>query len=39
LTRTEVKDEYEFLKAMNKQDDVYLGFKKGLMGKLSGDYL
>ena len=38
LTRTEVKEEYEFLKSIGEQEKIYLGFKKGLMGKLTGDY-
>ncbi len=39
LTRTEVKEEYEFLKSIGEQEKIYLGFKKGLMGELTGDYL
>jgi len=39
LQKTEIKDEYEFLKSLSSSDDIYIGFKKGLMGKLSGDYL
>jgi len=38
LMRTEVKEEYEFLKSIGEQEKIYLGFKKGLMGKLTGDY-
>ena len=39
LMRTEVKEEYEFLKSIGEQEKIYLGFKKGLIGKLTGDYL
>ncbi|MFA5392193.1 MAG: hypothetical protein WC306_00655 [Candidatus Paceibacterota bacterium] len=39
LMRTEIKEEYEFLKSIGEQEKIYLGFKKGLMGKLTGDYL
>jgi hypothetical protein len=39
LMRTEVKEEYEFLKSIGEQEKICLGFKKGLMGKLTGDYL
>jgi len=38
LIKTEAKEEYEFLKSIGKQEKIYLGFKKGLMGKLTGDY-
>jgi len=38
LMRTEVKEEYEFLKSIGEQDKIYIGFKKGLMGGLTGDY-
>jgi len=38
LMKTEVKEEYEFLKSIGEQDKIYIGFKKGLMGKLTGDY-
>lgn len=39
LMKTEIKEEYEFLKSIGEQEKIYLGFKKGLMGKLTGDYL
>lgn len=39
LQRTEIKDEYEFLKNLSSLENIHIGFKKGLMGKLSGDYL
>ncbi|MEK7580078.1 MAG: hypothetical protein AAB465_00475 [Patescibacteria group bacterium] len=38
LMKTEVKEEYEFLKSIGEQDKTYIGFKKGLMGGLTGDY-
>jgi len=38
LMKTEVKEEYEFLKSIGEQDKIYIGFKKGLMGGLTGDY-
>lgn len=38
LMRTEVKEEYEFLKSIGEKDKIYIGFKKGLMGGLTGDY-
>jgi len=38
LKKTEAKEEYEFLKSIGEQDKIYLGFKKGLMGGLTGDY-
>lgn len=38
LMKTAVKEEYEFLKSIGKPDQIYIGFKKGLMGGLSGDY-
>jgi hypothetical protein len=38
LMKTEVKEEYSFLKSIGEQDKIYIGFKKGLMGKLTGDY-
>ncbi|MCL5010691.1 MAG: hypothetical protein M1127_00555 [Patescibacteria group bacterium] len=38
LMKTEVKEEYGFLKSQGKQDKSDIGFKKGLMGKLTGDY-
>lgn len=38
LMKTEVREEYEFLKSMGEQDKIYIGFKKGLMGGLTGDY-
>ncbi len=38
LMRTEVKEEYEFLKSVGQQDKIYIGFKKGLAGGLTGDY-
>lgn len=39
LMKTEVKEEYQFLKEMGEQEQIHLGFKKGLMGSLTGDYL
>ncbi|MCX6737388.1 MAG: hypothetical protein NTX26_01435 [Candidatus Parcubacteria bacterium] len=39
LMKTEVKEEYQFLKSMGEQEQIHLGFKKGLMGGLTGDYL
>lgn len=38
LMKTAVKEEYEFLKSIGEQDKIYIGFKKGLMGGLTGDY-
>jgi len=38
LMKTEAKEEYEFLKSIEEQNKIYIGFKKGLMGKLTGDY-
>ncbi len=38
LMRTKVKEEYEFLKSIGEKDKIYIGFKKGLMGGLTGDY-
>lgn len=38
VMKTEMKEEYSFLKSIGAQDKVYIGFKKGLMGKLTGDY-
>lgn len=39
IMKTEMKGEYEFLQTIGEKDRIYLGFKKGLMGKLTGDYL
>lgn len=39
LMKTEAKEEYQFLKEMGEQGQIHLGFKKGLMGSLTGDYL
>jgi len=39
IMRTEMKKEYEFLQTIGEKDEIYIGFKKGLMGKLTGDYL
>jgi len=39
LMKTEAKEEYQFLKEMGEQEQIHLGFKKGLMGSLTGDYL
>jgi len=39
LMKTEVKKEYQFLKALGEQEQIHFGFKKGLMGGLTGDYL
>lgn len=39
ITKTEMKEEYEFLQTIGEKDEIYIGFKKGLMGKLTGDYL
>lgn len=33
------KEEYDFLAALSQKDKICLGFKKGLMGGLTGDYL
>ncbi len=38
LMRTAVKEEYEFLKSIGAPNKIYIGFKKGLMGELTGDY-
>jgi len=38
LMKTAVKEEYEFLKSIGKPGKIYIGFKKGLMGELTGDY-
>jgi hypothetical protein len=38
LMKTAMKEEYEFLKSIGEQDKIYIGFKKGLMGGLTGDY-
>lgn len=38
LMKTEAKEEYEFLKSIGEQDKIYIGFKKGLIGGLTGDY-
>ncbi|MCG2725620.1 MAG: hypothetical protein L6420_05075 [Elusimicrobia bacterium] len=35
----ENKKEYEFLKSLSMTDKIYFGFKKGLTGSLSGDYM
>jgi hypothetical protein len=34
-----IKEEYDYLKSMADEEEIALGFKKGLMGALSGDYL
>jgi hypothetical protein len=39
LMKTEAKEEYQFLKEIGEQEQIHLGFKKGLMGSLTGDYL
>ena len=34
-----VKEEYEYLKVMSRQQKLCIGMKRGLMGDLTGDYL
>lgn len=34
-----MKEEYDYLNLIADQEKIFLGFKKGLMGELSGDYL
>jgi len=34
-----IKEQYDFLLSLGSEDRVYIGFKKGLMGSLSGDYI
>ena len=34
-----IKEEYDFLSSLSQKDRVCIGFKKGLMGSLSGDYI
>ncbi len=38
IRQTAIKEEYEFLQTIGEKDEIYIGFKKGLMGGLSGDY-
>jgi hypothetical protein len=39
LQSTGLSEEYNFLKAMGQIDKISIGFKKGLMGSLTGEYI
>ncbi|MFA5086734.1 MAG: hypothetical protein WC470_00320 [Candidatus Paceibacterota bacterium] len=39
MEKLEMKEEYDYLNSIADQEKISLGFKKGLMGELSGDYL
>lgn len=34
-----IKEEYDYLKSLSKQDKICIGLKRGLMGDLTGEYL
>jgi len=34
-----LKEEYGFLKSLSQQDKICIGFKRGLLGDLTGDYI
>lgn len=34
-----LKEEYSFLKSLSQQDRICIGFKRGLLGDLTGDYI
>ena len=39
LEIAEVKDEYDFLSALSDKEQVCIGFKRGLLGDLTGEYI
>ncbi|MDO8886761.1 hypothetical protein [Candidatus Oleimmundimicrobium sp.] len=39
LEIAEVKEEYEFLKSLSRQEKICIGLKRGLLGDLTGEYI